>query len=112
MGIAPIDLQAIYANMNNVAKTVSSQQQGAQLAQQLQESKIIQQNSEKAKAVHKTADNDAKAGIIKNEGHSKQDFENSGKKKNQNVKDDDEISLKKTAEIREEYLGRHINIEG
>ena len=48
MGVSPIDLQTMYANMNNVARTVAHQQQGAVLAQQLQESKIIQQNTEKA----------------------------------------------------------------
>lgn len=110
MGIAPIDLQAIYANMNNVAKTVSNQQQGVQLAQQLQESKIIQQNSEEAKTVHKAADNEAKSGIVKNEGHSQQNSERNGGKKSKND-EEDASSSKKTSEIREEYLGQHINIE-
>ena len=37
MGVSPIDLQTMYANMNNVARSVSHQQQGLVLAQQLQE---------------------------------------------------------------------------
>ena len=61
MGVSPIDLQTMYANMNNVARLASHQQQGVVLAQQLQESKIIQQNAEKAAQVHKAADNDAKS---------------------------------------------------
>lgn len=111
MGIAPIDLQAIYANMNNVAKVASVQQQGVQLAQQLQESKIIQQNAEKAKSVHKTADNEAKSGVIKNEGHASQGYAESRKNKNQKEIDKDESLSKKPMEIREDYLGQHINIE-
>lgn len=110
MGIAPIDLQAIYANMNNVAKTVSNQQQGAQLAQQLQESKMIQQNAEEAKIVHKAAGNEAKSGAVKNEGHSRQ-YSGSGEGKNGQKDDKDGASSKNISEIREEYLGQHINIE-
>ena len=37
MSVSPLDLQTMYANMNNVARTVSHQQQGVVLAQQLQE---------------------------------------------------------------------------
>lgn len=111
MGIAPIDLQAMYANMNNVAKVASVQQQGVQLAQQLQESNIIQQNAEKAKSVHKTADNEAKSGVIKNEGHGAQGYAKSREGKNQNESGKDENLSKKSVEIREEYLGQHINIE-
>lgn len=108
MGIAPIDLQAMYANMNNVAKVASAQQQGVQLAQQLQESKMIQQNMEKAKSVHKTADNEAKSEVIKNEGRSAQSYsEGFGKKHNEKEKEQE----KKSNEIRESYLGQHINIE-
>jgi hypothetical protein len=69
MGVSPLDLQTMYANMNNVARTVAHQQQGAVLAQQLQESKIIQQNTEKASQVRKAADNEAKSTGINDEGH-------------------------------------------
>lgn len=108
MGIAPIDLQAMYANMNNVAKVASVQQQGVQLAQQLEESKIIQQNAEKAQTVHKTADNEAKSGTVKNEGHSSSGYAQNQKRKS---KDDGKSAQENSSEIRESYLGLHINIE-
>lgn len=111
MGIAPIDLQAMYANMNNVAKVVSNQQQGVQLAQQLQESKIIQQNAEKAKTIHKTADNEAKSGTVNDDGHNGQSYLQNQKKKNQKDENFASDSSSKTNEIRESYLGQHINIE-
>lgn len=109
MGIAPIDLQAIYANMNNVAKVASAQQQGVQLAIQLQESKMIQQNAEKAQTVHKTADNEAKSGTVRNDanGNSAQFDQNFEKKKDEKNQSQGE----KASEIRESYLGQHINIE-
>ena len=109
MGVSPIDLQTMYANMNNIARTVSHQQQGVILAQQLQESKIIQQNTEKAAQVHKTADNEAKSSQINDEGHnSNSGYGSRGKKQNSR---DEAKDLKNESEIRETYLGMHINIE-
>ena len=108
--VSPIDLQTMYANMNNVARSVSHQQQGAVLAQQLQESKIIQQNTEKASTVHKTADNEAKSTGINDEGH--QSGLSYGQNKRKNKKDEDENQDSNyESEIRESYLGIHINIE-
>ena len=108
MGVSPIDLQTMYANMNNVARTVSHQHQGVVLAQQLQESKIIQQNIEKASQVHKTADNEAKSSGINDEGHNSSSWGGSGKKGGKN---DDSQDAPKPSEIRESYLGLHIDIE-
>lgn len=109
MGVSPIDLQTMYANMNNVARTVAHQQQGVVLAQQLQESKIIQQNAEKAAQVHKTADNEAKSSGINDEGHQGNSSWGGGKNKKKDGQAAPEP--KQESEIRESYLGRHINIE-
>ncbi|MBQ0051585.1 MAG: hypothetical protein KBT11_05910 [Treponema sp.] len=108
MGVSPLDLQTMYTNMNNIARTVANQQQGAQLAQQLQEGRIIQQNAEKANSVHKTADNEAKSDQVSDEGHQKQNPEGQKKRKDQ---DSEEAPVKKENVIRESYLGQHINIE-
>ena len=110
MGVSPIDLQTMYANMNNVARLTSHQQQGFVLAQQLQESKIIQQNAEKASQVHKAADNDAKSTEINDEGSQGGGTWAGGKNKKKQSNDGNQ-EPKKEAEIRESYLGRHINIE-
>lgn len=110
MSVSPLDLQTMYANMNNVARSVSHQQQGAVLASQLQESKIIQQNTEKAAQVHKAADNEAKSTGINDEGHNSSDWGGSNnKKKGQN--EGENAPSQKTSEIRESYLGIHIDIE-
>ena len=98
----------MYANMNNVARTVSHQQQGLVLAQQLQESKIIQQNTEKASQVHKAADNEAKSSGINDEGHNSSSYGQNGKRRRQEQKDDEQS---RPSEIRESYLGLHIDIE-
>lgn len=108
MSVSPLDLQTMYANMNNVARAVSHQQQGAVLAGQLQESKIIQQNTEKASQVHKAADSEAKSAGINDEGHNSSAW---GGGKNGQKNGQQEPEHKKPAEIRESYLGLHINIE-
>ena len=109
MGVSPLDLQTMYANMNNVARTVSHQQQGAVLAQQLQESKIIQQNAEKASAVRKAADNEAKSTGINDEGHQNSSYSGQGGQKKK--KDSASFAANHESEIRETYLGIHIDIE-
>lgn len=110
MGVSPLDLQTMYANMNNVARTVAHQQQGAVLAQQLQESKIIQQNAEKASQVHKTADSEAKSALISDEGHNSGGW-GSGQNGKKKEGGSEQGSGQSASEIRESYLGIHINIE-
>lgn len=111
MAIAPIDLQAMYAQMGHLAKTVADQQNGPHLSQQLQESKFIQQNAEKAKSVKKAADDESKTMIVGKDGRRKnQDSGTSADGKNENKKSGENSEESKVAEIRESYLGTHINI--
>lgn len=109
MAIAPIDLQVMYAQMNNVAKIAVNQQQGTVLSQQLQEQKIIQQNLEKSVAVKKTADNEAKSQLV---GDGRKNSNNSSpQSKNERNNDDTDMPEKEQKqEIKEFYLGQHIDI--
>ena len=110
MGIAPIDLQIMYSQMNNVAKTVANQQQGVQLAQQLQESKIIQQQVEKAVSVKKAADEETKTLTINKDGHRQDLSGGQGGNKKRHEKDNE--PPEQPPVFREPYLGNHINITG
>lgn len=106
MGIHPIDLQTMYSQIGNIAKTVASQQQGIPLSQAMREASIVRQNSELASQVHRAADNETKSGLISDEGHnSSADQESGGDKKKSEDKD-----KKKEQEFRESYLGVHIDI--
>lgn len=106
MAIQPIDLQTMYSQMNNVAKTVANQQQGTQLVNAMQESKIVRQNLENSAQVHKAADNEAKSGQVKADGHGSSNKEGSD---NKQKKSDQEQSDKENV-IRESFLGQHIDI--
>lgn len=110
MAIAPIDLQVMYAQMHNVAKIAVSQQQGTVLSQQLQEQKVIQQNLEKAEAVKKAADSEAKTMLVNNGsrgGGGGAEAQSGGKK---NTQSDVPLPSEKKQEIKESYLGQHIDL--
>jgi hypothetical protein len=68
------------------------------------------QNAEKAAQVHKAADNEAKSTGINDEGHQGGTSYGNGKRKNQEQSEENQASSKKTGEIRESYLGIHIDI--
>ncbi len=109
MAIGPIDLQVMYAQMNNVAKIAVSQQQGAVLSQQLQEQKIIQQNLEKNAAVKKVADSDSKTQLV---GDGTQGGNGAAPQSNTggNSQSDFSQTPEKKQEIKESYLGQHIDL--
>jgi len=107
MAIAPIDLQTMYSQMSNVAKVVADKQQGVQLASQLQENNIIRQNEEKSQTVQKAADDDAKSMSVNQDGKGNGSaYQQNKKNGNQNESD----APAKPVEIREAYLGRHVDI--
>jgi hypothetical protein len=107
MAIHPIDLQTMYTQMDSIARNVANQQQGVQLSQQLQENGKIQKMAEQAAMVHKTADDQAKSLNVKDESQKKSEGQKKGKEKDET---EEEKQKPKENEIRESYLGQHINI--
>ena len=63
MGLNPIDLQTMYAQLNNVAKQASAQTQGAQLSQAMHEANVVEKNLEEARKVVQARES-AKSGDI------------------------------------------------
>ncbi len=108
MAIAPIDLQTMYSQMSNVAKVVADRQQGTQLASQMQEINVVKQNEIKSQAVQKTADNEAKSNMIKGEGRGNSSYPQG--QKHGNGQQEEESETPGRIEIRESYLGNHIDV--
>ena len=69
MGIQPIDLQNMYSQMNNIAKSVAGQQQSAQVSQSVQQQNQIQKNIEMSQRVQQTTDDKANTNNVNPEGH-------------------------------------------
>lgn len=99
----------MYSQMSNVASRVSHEQQSAQVSSSLQQQMAVNQNAQSVKTVQKAADSDSKTGLIKEDGHQNQNQEKSSSKKTEQNTDSEEQSPNKI-ELREEYLGKHINI--
>ncbi|MCR4627263.1 MAG: hypothetical protein K5640_06405 [Treponema sp.] len=109
MGIQPIDLQIMYSQMSNVSKIASHQQKGSELTNAMQQTKVIQQTTEQVEAVQKTASDEAKTINIKKDGRQGQGALPGGKHEKKQ-KEDETPEVKKEIEIRESYLGQHIDI--
>ena len=107
MAIQPIDLQIMYSQMSNVAKIASQQQKGGELTDAMQQNKIVQQTAEQIATVQKSASDEAKTLEVKPDGSQGSQTPSDRSKKN---KEEDKPIPKKETEIRESYLGQHIDI--
>ncbi len=112
MAVQPIDLQVMYTQMDKLAQTVSKQQNGLQLANAMQENEIIQQTKEQAAAVQKAAQNEAEIKMRDNDQKSSNNGQTPNGKKRQKTDDKDSSETPQQPEIRELYLGQHIDITG
>ena len=106
MAIHPIDLQTMYAQLQNVAKQAAFQQEGVQLAESMKQAEMIRENEEKSKRVNETEEN-AKASTVKQDGRN--DADASGGKKSGGAHDEDE-QQRDSGRIKESYLGQHIDV--
>ena len=107
MAIQPIDLQIMYSQMQNVARNVANAQFQPQLTQQMKENQVIQQQQEQAKSVHRAADEESKSTNVDEDGHSGNQY---GAARNKGRQNEETPPEPKKTEIREGYLGRHIDI--
>ncbi len=109
MGIQPIDLQNMYSQMSNVAKTVAGQQQAAQVSEQVQHQNQIQRNIEQAQRVQQTSNDKANTNSVNQDGRQggSGTYQNPKKKKNHNQNDSAFGSFNNT---KAEYVGTIVDI--
>jgi Trm5-related predicted tRNA methylase len=109
MAIQPIDLQNMYSQMSNVAKSVAGQSQAAQLADSMQQQSIIQKNLENSTKVQKTGEN-ANANSVNENGHKGATFSSGAKRNNNNQSETESEDEQKTKYPENPYLGTIIDI--
>ncbi len=86
MGIQPIDLQSMYSQISNVAKTVGGQQQAAQLSDAMQQQSVIQRNLENSKKVQQTSADQINSRNVSEDGSNSATYgQNKRKKKGRGV---------------------------
>ncbi|MGP1457795.1 MAG: hypothetical protein ACTTKL_00565 [Treponema sp.] len=105
MAIQPIDLQTMYAQIQNVAKEAAFHEQGVKLADSMQQAEIIEQNKEKAQRVNETEEN-SKASVVNEDGRGT----DSGERRKKKDKSPSDTEEEKKPRLKESYLGQHIDI--
>ncbi len=112
MAIHPIDLSAVYSQMDNVAKFNASQNQLSQVANQVGIDKATRDNLVKSQAVKETASDETDAATVKQDGRqgaSSGDNSRSEKKARGEAEEENPV---KQFEISDPSLGQHIDITG
>ena len=109
MAIAPLDLQVLYSQLENVSKSVAHRQQGMQLASAIQQEIHAQQMAEKNSTVQQLqADED---GIQKIKERSSGGSSQGGSQKKQQEEDAPEQAPEQVA-FQDPNLGKFIDISG
>ena len=111
MGIAPIDLQNMYSQMSNVAKTVAGQQQSAQVSEQIQHQNQIQKNIEQSQRVQQTSNDKANTNNVNADGHSgggSGTYQNPKKHQNDGSQKDTDFGT--YGKVKPEYVGTIVDI--
>lgn len=109
MAIQPIDLSAMYNNIR-MAQNVANQQQGAKAAEASQQQNAIQQNMEAASRVHVVSGENSQTSVVKDNGGGTSGAWGMNQGKRDQKEEENQEEPPKQSEIRESYLGQHIDI--
>lgn len=111
MALNPLDLQTMYAQLNNVAKQAAHQTQGASLSEAMQQTHVVQKNLEEAKKVAQSRENSKSNGVdIKSDSNGHGNSANLGHGKKGEDENDQNDSKESPYRLHEPYLGQHIDI--
>jgi len=110
MAIAPIDLQAIFSQVDKVGKNQAAQKEGQALHQAIQGAQIERKNEEHIQQVNETQNTGEGIEKVKDRDH-----EQHGQRHNSGGKHDERRKDEKTEEtqapvLRDPYLGKKIDI--
>jgi uncharacterized membrane protein YdbT with pleckstrin-like domain len=104
MPIQPIDLQTLFAHMNDVGKAQAERQEASHLQQSAQGNQLVKKTDEQDHSVNANPELDEQEGV-KNESES-------GARKRKGEKRDGETQEKKTIVYRDPDLGANIDLQG
>ncbi len=110
MGIQPIDLQNMYSQMSNIARSVAGQHQAAQVSESVQQQNQIQKNIEQSQKVQQTQNDKANTNSVNEDGHhgGAGTYQNPNKKNNKNKESKGSFGL--YADVKSEYVGTIVDI--
>ena len=112
MAIQPIDLQAIFAQMDKVGKNQAALKEGSQLHESLQQIQNQKKLEENVQSVNQAQDMGKEAETIRDENRQSADKGAPGEKKSGENDDDGDDNGIEADRIRDPALGRNIDISG
>lgn len=108
MAIAPIDLQTMYSQLQNVSKEVANREQGAKALDEKNQTEAVVKNLENAKRVSGTEEKSELLTVNK-DGRKRNDMQRRSKKKEK----DEEAEIEEPKVYpKASYLGQHIDVTG
>jgi hypothetical protein len=109
MAIAPIDLQAIFSQVDKVGKTQAAQREGQTLHQAIQGVQLQRKTEENIQQVNEAQNTGEGAEKIKDRDTDRGHRQNSGGRHNENKEDESAEETRFTV-LHDPYLGRKIDI--
>jgi len=112
MAIQPIDLQAIFSQLDKVAKSQTVQREGQQIQASILQIQTQKKNEQNIQSVNQAQDMGEEAGTIKDEKRQGGRENNSGARERQ-PQDEELFDAEEEQDlIRDPALGRNIDISG
>lgn len=112
MGIQPIDLQTLYAQLDKVGKTQGAQQHAAQAAQDSQQAANRLKAEQRATTVQETEAGSEQAGKIRDRDEPAEDRGDPSKRHKDEHAQTDDPSVPEPEIIRDPALGNRIDLSG
>ncbi len=112
MAIQPIDLQALFSQLDKVAKSQTVMREGQQIQASIQQLQIQRRNEENIQSVNQAQDMGEEAGVIKDEKRQGGHENNAGARERQQQDEDSGEAEEKLDLIRDPALGRNVDISG
>jgi gamma-glutamylcysteine synthetase len=112
MAIQPIDLQALFSQLDKVAKSQTVMREGQQIQASIQQLQIQRRNEENVQSVNQAQDMGEEAGVIKDEKRQGGRENNAGARERQQQDEELSEAEEKLDLIRDPALGRNVDISG
>jgi hypothetical protein len=113
MAIQPIDLQALFSQVDKVGKTQSDLKEGLQLQQALQGAQSQRKLDERIRSVNQAQDSGEGADRIRDRNSRRRDHRGVKEKDGTDGTDvDDEVDSEQSEVVRDPALGHNIDLSG
>jgi hypothetical protein len=111
MAIQPIDLQALFTQVEKVGKLQANQREGLQIQQALQQAESQKKAEERIQSVNQAQDMGSEAEKIKDGGEQGQYYK-PGEGRDESPEEEEDEKKDDPGLIRDPALGRNIDISG